>query len=44
MASPTKRTKVIRKNKKKRQGQKRKGQERENGSTLSKKELFGDAE
>ena len=44
MASPTKQTKIIRKAKKKRIGQKRKGQERQQGTTKSKAELFGDAE
>ncbi|MEZ4870856.1 MAG: hypothetical protein R2827_01160 [Bdellovibrionales bacterium] len=44
MASPTKRTKIIRRAKIKRTGQKRKGQVRQQGTTKSSAELFGDNE
>ncbi len=42
MASPTKKTKRIRKRKKAGQGQKRKGKLRQEGTTLTQAELFGD--
>lgn len=44
MASPTKKTESIRAKKKQRQGSARKGKVRQNGTTLSKAELFGDDE
>lgn len=44
MASPTKRTGIIRKRKKTAQGRKRKSELRNQGSTKSAAELFGDKE
>jgi hypothetical protein len=43
MASPTKRTKLIRKRKTHNQGKKRKAADRANGTTKSMEELFGDS-
>ncbi len=42
MASPTKQTELIRERKKSNQGKKRKAKDRNQGSTKSAAELFGD--
>ncbi len=42
MASPTKKTKAIRRNKKTNEGKVRKTKNRNKGNTPSRKELFGD--
>lgn len=43
MASATKKTKAIRRNKSKNMGKARKAKEQNQGTTLSKSDLFGDA-
>jgi len=42
MASPTKKTKIIRKRKSAKAGKKRKAKERNQGTTVTRAELFGD--
>ncbi len=42
MASPTKKTKAIRRNKKTNQGKVRKAKSRNQGNTVSRDKLFGD--